>query len=150
MIRSRRRVGRRANPGPRSWRRKDTDVEVGLARTCGAYQDEREAIREIEALFVDMIGRARGRFVYAENQYFASRAIACAIAARLAEPDGPEFVLVNPHKACEGWLEEAAIGRRPAPGWDAASGRGRPARTLPHLHPGDRGRRGASTSTPRS
>ncbi len=49
------------------------------------------AVREIEALFVDMIARAR-RFVYAENQYFASRAIAEAIAERLAEPDGPEFV----------------------------------------------------------
>ena len=82
------------------------DVEVAIARTRGGFE-ETEELREIEALFVDMIKRAK-RFVYAENQYFASRAIACAIAERLAEPDGPEFVLVNP-KCCDGWLELAVM-----------------------------------------
>ncbi|WP_327459169.1 phospholipase D-like domain-containing protein [Sphingomonas sp.] len=83
------------------------DVSVGIARTRGGYED-REEVRENERLFVDLI-RSAERFVYAENQYFASRAVAEAIAERLKEPAGPEFVLVNPESA-DGWLEEAVMG----------------------------------------
>jgi len=83
------------------------DVDVAVARTRGAYAGT-GAVREIEALFVDMIARAR-RFVYVENQYFASRAVARAVAGRLAEPDGPEFVLVNPRRS-HGWVEEEVMG----------------------------------------
>lgn len=82
------------------------DVDLAIARTRGAYK-ETEAVREIEALFLDLIAGAR-RFVYAENQFFASRAIGQAIAARLAEPDGPEFVIVNP-RTVEGWVEEEVM-----------------------------------------
>ena len=77
-----------------------------IARTRGAYK-QIEPLREIEALFLDMIARAR-RYFYAENQFFASRKIAEAIAKRLAEPDGPEFVIVNP-KTVQGWIEEEAM-----------------------------------------
>src|SRR5918997_3216998 len=72
------------------------------ARTRGAHKQLPE-IREIEALFVDMIARTR-RYFYAENQFFASRVIAEAIAKRLGEPDSPEFVIVNP-KTAEGLIE---------------------------------------------
>ena len=82
------------------------DVDVAIARTRGAYK-EFEAIREIEALYLDMIARAK-RFIYAENQFFGSRLIAHAIAKRLAEPDGPQFVLVNPCTV-DGWLEEEVM-----------------------------------------
>lgn len=82
------------------------DVEVGIARTRAQYNDGKE-IREIEALFLEQIGRAK-RFVYAESQYFASRRIAEAIALRMAEPDPPEIVLINPLTA-EGWLEQASM-----------------------------------------
>jgi phosphatidylserine/phosphatidylglycerophosphate/cardiolipin synthase-like enzyme len=58
---------------------------------------------EVERLYLDLIARAE-RFIYFENQYFASRLIARAIAARLAEDRGPEIVVVNPHEA-KGWLE---------------------------------------------
>lgn len=83
------------------------DVTLGIARTRGECPDASE-VRENERLFLDMIRSAR-RFVYAENQYFASRRIAEAIAERLQEPDGPEFVLVNPVTA-DGWLEEEVMG----------------------------------------
>lgn len=83
------------------------DISVGIARTRGGY-GELDEVRENEALFVDLIGSAR-RFIYAESQYFASRVVAEAIAARLAEPDGPEFVLVQP-KSAEGWLKEEVMG----------------------------------------
>ena len=82
------------------------DVEVGIARTRSAWRDIAE-IHEIEALFVEHILRAK-RFIYAESQYFASRAVAEAIAERLARPDPPEIVLINPFSA-EGWLEQAAM-----------------------------------------
>ena len=82
------------------------NVEIGIARTRGAHEELPE-IREIEALFVDMVARAR-RYFYAENQFFASRVIAEAIAKRLAEPDGPEFVIVNP-KYAEGWIESEVM-----------------------------------------
>ena len=42
--------------------------------------------------------------IYCESQYFASRRIAEAIAARLGEPDGPDVVIVNPESA-DGFLE---------------------------------------------
>lgn len=82
------------------------NVEVGIARTRSAWGGLSE-IREIEALFVEHIARAR-RFIYAESQYFASRTVAEAIAERLARPDPPEIVLINPRSA-EGWLEQAAM-----------------------------------------
>jgi phospholipase D1/2 len=82
-------------------------VAVAIARTIPAYDSQAE-VREIEALYVAAIAAAR-RSVYLESQYFASRAVAEAIARRLSEPDGPEFVIINPESA-EGWLEEEAMG----------------------------------------
>ncbi|HEV2747354.1 MAG TPA: phospholipase D-like domain-containing protein, partial [Allosphingosinicella sp.] len=82
------------------------DVNIAIARTRGKEGKVSE-IREIEALFVDLIAAAR-RFVYVETQYFASRIIAEAIGTRLEEPDGPEFVLVNP-KTAFGWLDETVM-----------------------------------------
>lgn len=95
-----------SDPWPEALEPQFRDVEVAVARTRGEYRDI-PAVREIEALFLDMIAGAR-RFIYAENQFFASRAIAEAILKRLAEPDGPEFVLVNP-KAVDGWVEEQVM-----------------------------------------
>ncbi|RVQ65290.1 phospholipase [Croceicoccus ponticola] len=82
------------------------NVELGIARTRAAY-DENDEIREIEELFVRLIKGAK-RFIYAESQYFASRKIGEAVAARMAEDDPPEIVLVNPLTA-DGWLEQQAM-----------------------------------------
>lgn len=82
------------------------DIDVAIARTRPEMPDCPE-VREIEALFVEEIGRAR-ESIYAESQYFASRKIAEAIGKRLVEPDCPEIVLVNPETA-EGWLEPIAM-----------------------------------------
>ncbi len=83
-----------------------TDVEVGIARTRSPYANIAE-VREIEALFCRQIAAAK-HFIYAENQYFASRRVAEALAARLDAPDAPEVVLVMP-QASDGWLEQAAM-----------------------------------------
>jgi phospholipase D1/2 len=98
------------------------DVEVGIARTEPAYR-ARPAVREIEQLYLAGIAAAQ-RTLYVESQYFASRCIAEAMAARLREPDGPEIVVINPDRAM-GWLEETAMGR------------GR-SRVLAHLRSADR------------
>lgn len=82
------------------------DVEVAIARTVPEMPDQKPVF-EIERLFLDQIASAR-RTIYLESQYFASRRIAEAIAARLDEPDGPEIVIVNPLTA-QGWLEPIAM-----------------------------------------
>jgi phosphatidylserine/phosphatidylglycerophosphate/cardiolipin synthase-like enzyme len=81
-------------------------VNLAIARTSPAYLEE-SAVTEIEGLYLDMIKAAR-HIVYAESQYFASRAVAQAIARRLAEPDGPEFVLINPTTS-DNWLGTIAM-----------------------------------------
>ncbi len=83
------------------------NVPVGISRTSAAHAG-REAIHEIEALYLAIIAATR-RTLYIESQYFANRTLAEAIAARLGEPDGPEFVVINPESA-KGWLEEEAMG----------------------------------------
>ncbi|CAA9491020.1 MAG: Phospholipase D/Transphosphatidylase [uncultured Sphingomonadaceae bacterium] len=82
------------------------NADVAISRTRAAFRD-REEVREIEALYLELIARAK-RFIYAENQYFASRRVAEAIAARAAEPDGPEVMIVGPRRA-DGWLEQEAM-----------------------------------------
>ncbi len=69
------------------------DPLVGLARTIPEWNSWPE-VREAEALHLAAIAGAR-RCIYLENQYFASPVLAEALAARLAEPDGPEVVLVS-------------------------------------------------------
>ncbi|WP_225421046.1 phospholipase D-like domain-containing protein [Sphingomonas parva] len=95
------------DPWPKRLEPTFRDVPAALARTRGKDGEIGE-VREVEALFLNLIRAAR-RSVYIETQYFASRVVAEAIAARLEEKDGPEFVIVNPRTA-EGWLDEAVMG----------------------------------------
>jgi phospholipase D1/2 len=81
-------------------------VDVGIARTLPA-RGELPAVREVEKLYLDMIAAAR-RSIYIENQYFTAPRIAAALEKRLAEPDGPEIVLVL-RLLSHGWLEEATM-----------------------------------------
>ncbi|MBX9635392.1 MAG: phospholipase, partial [Magnetospirillum sp.] len=69
-------------------------VQVAISCTSPVW-DGAAAVREVERLYLDMIAAAR-RFIYIENQYFASRRIAEALAERLMYPDCPEIVLINP------------------------------------------------------
>lgn len=83
-----------------------TDTRVAIVRTQPEMPHS-QPIHEIEQLYLDLIAKAR-RHIYAESQYFASRKIAEAMAKRLAEPDGPEIVVINPAQA-DGWLEQEAM-----------------------------------------
>lgn len=83
------------------------DVDVAVARTQPAYGGHPE-VREIEALYLAAIASAR-RNIYLESQYFSAHRVSEALERRLAEPDGPEVVIVNPKRA-KGWLEEEVMG----------------------------------------
>ncbi|GAB3191849.1 phospholipase D-like domain-containing protein [Geodermatophilus arenarius] len=83
-----------------------TDVDVAVSRTRPEYGGA-ELVHEIELLWLAVVAAAR-RTVYVETQYFANRRVAEAIAERLQEPDGPEFVVVLPRSA-DGWLESKAM-----------------------------------------
>lgn len=82
------------------------DVDIAIARTAPTMDDQDE-LTEIERLYLHQIAAAK-RCIYAESQYFASRRIAEAIAARLDEADGPDIVIINPQQA-DGWLEQQAM-----------------------------------------
>jgi phosphatidylserine/phosphatidylglycerophosphate/cardiolipin synthase-like enzyme/uncharacterized membrane protein YdjX (TVP38/TMEM64 family) len=82
------------------------DAEVAIARTVPAVRGARER-REVQRLWEDAIASAR-RSIYIEQQYFTAANVAASIAARLAEPDGPDVVVVLP-RAAHGWLEQAAL-----------------------------------------
>jgi phospholipase D1/2 len=83
------------------------DVEVAISRTEPDFEG-RAGVHEVRQLHLDAIAAAR-RYLFFENQYFTSGMIADALAARLAEPDGPEVMVVSP-KTQSGWLEEATMG----------------------------------------
>jgi phospholipase D1/2 len=91
------------DPWPETLEPDLTGIEVGFARTIPA-SDNAPAVREVEKLYLDMIAAARDS-LYIENQYFTAPRIAAALEKRLAEPNGPEVVLVV-RLLSHGWLEE--------------------------------------------
>jgi phosphatidylserine/phosphatidylglycerophosphate/cardiolipin synthase-like enzyme/uncharacterized membrane protein YdjX (TVP38/TMEM64 family) len=94
------------DPWPRSCEPDLQGIDVGIARTSPAIDDENE-IREVEALFFDMVERAE-RMLYIENQYLTSKSFAQRLARRLAERPDLEVVLIAP-KHAHSWLEEQTM-----------------------------------------
>ena len=91
------------DPWPAGLKADLTDVDVAVSRTV-PLTEARPEVREVEALYLDMVARAK-RTIYIENQYFTSHKIGAALAARLEEPDGPDIVVVS-RLLSHGWLEE--------------------------------------------
>jgi phosphatidylserine/phosphatidylglycerophosphate/cardiolipin synthase-like enzyme/uncharacterized membrane protein YdjX (TVP38/TMEM64 family) len=83
-----------------------TDVAAALACTAPPCGDE-GGVHHVEQLYLDMIAAARD-YIYVENQYFTAQAIADALKKRLAEPDGPEIVVLT-RLLSHGWLEEVTM-----------------------------------------
>lgn len=92
-----------AAPWPESLAVDIREVDVALSQTMPELPD-RPGITEVEALYLDIIAAAR-QSIYIENQYFTAHRIGEALAARLAEPDGPEIIVVV-RLFSHGWLEE--------------------------------------------
>lgn len=82
-----------ADPWPPTVRPNLQDAAVAIVRTEPAWGGRGE-VEEWRRLTLECIAQAR-RTLYMENQYFTSPVIAEALAQRLAEPDGPEIVLVS-------------------------------------------------------
>jgi phospholipase D1/2 len=109
----RRATGRRVRPHrgpaarwPQAIRTDMRDVPVALARTEPAH-GSRPEIREVQRLWEDAIAAAE-RSIYIENQYLTATNIGDALIRRLAEPEGPEIVIVLP-KCAHGWLEQSVL-----------------------------------------
>src|SRR5262249_47457170 len=78
-------------------------VDVALSRT-EPDGPERSEVREVEALFLDMIGSAR-RTIYIENQFLTCANLAHALAAALRERPDLEVLIVVP-KTHNRWMGE--------------------------------------------
>jgi len=70
-----------------------SDIDIGISRTGAAWRDYPQ-VRENEALHIASI-RAAKTCIYMENQYFTSPLIAAELAKRLAQPAGPEVILIS-------------------------------------------------------
>jgi len=84
------------------------DVEVAIARTEPEWR-RRPEVDEIRRLTLASIAEAR-EVIYLENQYFTSPVITEALAARLAEPNGPQVVLVSTGRA-PSWFDQLTMDR---------------------------------------
>lgn len=82
-------------------------VEVAIARTKPGWMGRSEAT-EIRQLTLACIASAR-RTIYLENQYFTSSGVCDALARRLAEPDGPEILLIVSGRA-PSWFDQLTMG----------------------------------------
>jgi phosphatidylserine/phosphatidylglycerophosphate/cardiolipin synthase-like enzyme len=82
------------------------NARVALSTTAPPEGDKK-TVREIEALYLDMIKAARSH-LYIENQYFTSDVIGEALKASLAQPQGPQITVVT-RLLSHGWLEEVTM-----------------------------------------
>lgn len=92
-----------ADPWPQTLTPQMTEVVAAIARTFPDMQPNVE-VREVEALYLDMIAAARD-VIFLENQYFTSDRVGEALAKRLAEDDPPEIVVIT-RLLSHGWLEQ--------------------------------------------
>jgi len=81
-------------------------ARVGIARTSPGWHGRPE-VRELMALTLASIASAR-EVIYLENQYFTSPVITEALARRLAEPEGPDVVLVATGKS-PSWFDQMTM-----------------------------------------
>jgi len=84
------------------------DVDVAIARTEPAWR-RKQTVDEIRRLTLRSIFAAK-KLIYLENQYFTSPQVAEALAQRLAEPDGPEVVLISTGRA-PSWFDQLTMDR---------------------------------------
>lgn len=84
-----------------------TQTPVAIARTYPAW-GEYPAIQEAAALNVDALSAAR-KSIYIEAQYMTAPYIGDVLEQHLANPDGPEIVVIQTHES-HGWAEKKVMG----------------------------------------
>ena len=84
-----------------------TNVPVAIARTYPAWGDQ-PAAHEAAALTMDALSAAR-KTIYIEAQYMTAPQIGDVLERHLADPEGPEIVVIQTHES-HGWAEELVMG----------------------------------------
>lgn len=82
------------------------NVPVAICRTVAPF-DGQPGAHEVETFVRQAIATAR-RWIYIEDQYMTSSVVADALAARLAEPNGPDIAMLLP-RDWAGWVEARAM-----------------------------------------
>ena len=95
------------SPWPEGLEPEFEDIAVGISRTLPAH-GKQPSVREVEALFFDMIDTAE-RCVYIENQFFTCRRTTERLIARLRERPQLEAAVVMP-MGYRSWFEHRAMG----------------------------------------
>lgn len=95
------------DPWPEDLAADFVDVPIAIARTYPAWGDQ-PAAQEAAALTLDALSAAR-KSIYIEAQYMTAPAIGDVLEQRLADPDGPEIVVIQTHES-HGWTEELVMG----------------------------------------
>lgn len=91
---------------PRGVRPDFRDVDVGIARTEGSFEDEPE-VREVAQLFEDMIDHAESG-IYIENQFLTHTGLAARLVRRMKERPELQVVILGP-KTHHTWLEHRTM-----------------------------------------
>jgi phosphatidylserine/phosphatidylglycerophosphate/cardiolipin synthase-like enzyme len=83
------------------------NVPIAIARTYPAW-GEQPAANEAAALTLDALSAAR-KTIYIEAQYMTAPYVGDVLERQLADPDGPEIVVIQTHES-HGWAEELVMG----------------------------------------
>jgi len=119
------------DPWPDGIRADFDHVGVGIARTQPRYGDEPE-IQEVRSLFFASIARAQ-RFIYIENQFITSAAIADGLARQLRRRPDLEVVIVAP-RSHDSFMERRTMRNGRIRFWRTVSEAGGPRVRLLYPH----------------
>jgi len=96
-----------ADPWPEGLAADFRDVPIAIARTFPAWGDQ-PAAAEAAALTLDALAAAK-KAIYIEAQYMTAPYVGDVLERKLADPDGPEIVVIQTHES-HGWAEELVMG----------------------------------------
>ena len=83
------------------------NAPIAIARTYPAW-GEQPATSEAAALTLDALSAAK-KTIYIEAQYMTAPYVGDVLERHLADPDGPEIVVIQTHES-HGWAEELVMG----------------------------------------
>jgi phosphatidylserine/phosphatidylglycerophosphate/cardiolipin synthase-like enzyme len=97
----------KTDPWPEDLAADFRNVPVAIARTFPAW-GEQPAAHEAAALTLDALAAAK-KAIYIEAQYMTAPYVGDVLERKLADPDGPEIVVIQTHES-HGWAEELVMG----------------------------------------
>jgi len=95
------------DPWPENLSPDFVNAPVAIARTYPAW-GEHSAVQEAAALNLDALSAAR-QSIYIEAQYMTAPYIGDVLEQHLADPQGPEIVVIQTHES-HGWAEQRVMG----------------------------------------